>query len=118
LVPGAWLGLVTRPTIMPNDYKSDDMGMGAGDETPSQGSAPEQDSGDQHTVMLSADHFPGGMEPKKGDKLTFCCTADPDSEGNVSGYFEKSGGADDSDDWANDFRKQMSARTGGDEGAE
>ena len=96
-----------RPLFM--DTKSDDMGMGAGDETMSQGMAPADEK--QHEVMLSADNFPEGMAPKNGAKLTFCCTADPDSEGNVSGYFEmSSGGMDDGEDWDSEFKKSMSPR--------
>lgn len=86
------------------DY-SKEMGAAGGGEMPA-GDMPDKGM-DKNTVVLSADHFPKGMVPKDGDKLTFCVMGAPDSEGNVSGYFEASGGGD-MDDWENDFKKEMS----------
>lgn len=112
-----------KAAAMLSEPKGDDMGMGAGDETMDQGMPPEEeygydmDKGDQNTVMLSRDHFPMDMSPKKGQKLTFCVTGNPDSEGNVSGYFE--GGSKDGeakmDDWETEFKDSMSARAESDE---
>jgi hypothetical protein len=70
--------------------------------------APSADT-DKNIVMLSADHFPEGVTPKKGDKLTFCVTEDADSSGNVSGYFDASASpASGGDEWVDDFKKSMS----------
>ena len=90
------------------------MGMGG-----SQDSIPENEEGDggipaaqgeKNVVTLSADHFPPGIKPKDGDKLTFCVTGEPDDEGNVSGYFEASDGGEKSgkEDWDSHFTKSMS----------
>lgn len=87
------------------EYKSDDMGMGAGDETANQGKPPEQES-----VTIPAELM-GGMSPKKGDKMTFCCTGDPDESGGVPGYFESAKG-DGGDDWEKGFMADMSPRNG------
>ena len=87
--------------------------MGA--ETPP-AAAPE--TGDKNTVVLSADHFPEGMSVKDGDKLTFCVTGAPDSEGNVSGYFEAAdAGKPSGEDWEADFRKSMSPTASQEEAA-
>lgn len=98
---------------------NNDSGAGGelGAETPAPASpAPEQ--GEKNTVVLSRDHFPEGMAVKDGDKLTFCVTGEPDSEGNVSGYFEAGGeGKPAEDDWEAGFRKEMSP-TASQEGAE
>lgn len=88
----------------------DKMGMadGNGGDMPNVKPAMD-DSADKNSVMLSSDHFPDGMAPKKGEKLTFCVTGDPDSEGNVMGYFEPMGGKqDDGTSWEDDFKKEMS----------
>ncbi len=61
--------------------------------------APAESGDGKNIVMLSADHFPKGMAPKEGDKITFCVTGQPDSEGNVSGYFESMGGEKPEMDW-------------------
>jgi hypothetical protein len=93
------------------DESENDMGMG-GEAPPAAPESPSAQGGDKNTVVLSADHFPAGMTPKDGDKLTFCVTGPVDSEGNVSGYFE-SGGESGSgmNDWENDFRKSMSPQS-------
>lgn len=87
------------------DTKTDDMGMGAGDETEGQGEMPSN-----QTVMLGPDML-GDIKPKSGDKITFCCTGDPDSEGNVTGYFEMGqSGSGGGENWEDGLRKEMSPR--------
>ena len=88
----------------------DKMGSAGSDGAETPPASPKPDEGSKNVVMLSADHFPKDMTPKDGDKLTFCVTGAPDSEGNVSGYFEPMGGASaDADDGGEaDFRKEMS----------
>lgn len=71
------------------------------------GGMPEK-ADDKNIVMLSADHFPKGMAPKEGDRLTFCVTAAPDTEGNVSGYFEAEGESKPEMDWDAMARKELS----------
>lgn len=95
------------------DSYTDKMGAGNSgqDETPGASDMPKD--GDKQTVMLSADHFPPDMQPKDGMKLTFCVTGDPDSEGNVTGYFEGGDAPDAS--WEKDFRQAMSPRSEGEE---
>ena len=87
---------------MSSDYKSDDMGMGAGDETVDQGKGPL----DKSTVTVDC---PDGMSPKDGDKLTFCCVGEP-SDGKMTGYFESMDGEKEGDDWEKGFMEQMSPR--------
>lgn len=78
--------------------------------------APPPDKGeDKNTVVLSADHFPQGIKPKNGDKLTFCVTGEPDEEGNVSGYFEAGEGKEET--WEDGFRKSMSPTAPAEEAA-
>jgi hypothetical protein len=86
---------------------------------PDYGSEMDKGGGDQNTVMLSRDHFPQDMSPKKGQKLTFCVTGDPDSSGNVAGYFEggSDGGEANMDDWEGDFKRSMSPRAESEEPA-
>ncbi len=71
-------------------------------------------------ISLSSDHFPGGMKPKAGMRLTFCVEGEPHEEGNVMGYFEAGKGdgknpSEGMDDWSKDFRREMSptAKPGG-----
>jgi hypothetical protein len=92
--------------------------MSGGGDSPPADAMPDKGM-DKNTVVLSADHFPQGMSPKEGDKLTFCVTSAADSEGNVSGYFEMGDGMGKSgdDDWEQNFRKSMSP-TAPQEGAE
>jgi hypothetical protein len=95
-----------------------DMGGGEAETAPAAPPSPTSESDGKNTVMLSADHFPSGMAPKDGDKLTFCVTGKPDEEGNVSGYFEPAAGGNKGegmDEWANDFRKSMSPTAPGEE---
>ncbi len=40
----------------------------------------------EDAIILTADMF-GDVQPKEGDRITFCVTKDPDSSGNVTGYF-------------------------------
>ena len=49
------------------------------------------DGDGKNVVSLSADHFPPGMSPKEGDKITFCVTGMGGEDGAVSGYFEGGG---------------------------
>ncbi len=103
----------------------EDMGMGDMGEAgamPAESAGPDMaDHSDmpseKNTVMLSADHFPKGVKLADGAKLTFCVTGNPDSEGNVSGYFEEAGAEEpgregENDDpgngWADDFKRFMS----------
>ena len=87
------------------EYDKMGAGGGGGDMPP----APEAGGEEKNIVMLSADHFPKGMSPKEGDKITFCVTAPPDSEGNVAGYFEGMAGKEDGPDaWEQDFKNEMS----------
>ena len=88
------------------------MGMGGGDAPPENeegdGGIPAA-QGEKNVVTLSAAHFPPGIQPKQGDKLTFCVTVPPDEEGGVSGYFEASGNEKQgTEDWESDFKKSMS----------
>lgn len=74
--------------------------------------SPAPARGEKNTVVLSADHFPAGITPKDGEKLTFCVTGSPDSEGNVSGYFEAGGEAGAGmNDWEQDFKASMSPQS-------
>lgn len=86
------------------------MGMGGGGGAEASDASPPASDG-KKTVMLSADML-GGMQAKSGQKLTFCCTGDPDKDGNVAGYFEPMDGAggDQTESWEDDFRKDQSAR--------
>lgn len=52
---------------------------------------PAEESGESDTVMLSADML-GGIKAKNGDRITFCVKGNPDSEGNITGYFEADSG--------------------------
>lgn len=68
---------------------------------------------DRNMVSLSANHFPPGVKPVAGARLTFCVEGEPDEEGNVMGYFEAGKGdgknpSEGMDDWSKDFRKSMS----------
>ena len=60
----------------------------------------------EDSVILTADMF-GDVQPKEGDRITFCVTKPVDSEGNVTGYFmgEKKGTStkEDSDKWDADM---------------
>lgn len=101
---------------MPDDpFK---MGMGGGDDAPPAGDdaapaaeeAPAADQAEKNVVTLSADHFPPDIKPKDGDKLTFTVTGEPDEQGNVSGYFEATGGdgKPGTKAWESNFKKFMS----------
>lgn len=91
---------------MANEY--DSMGAGGEQDSPP---APAPDGGDKNSVVLSADHFPEGMAPKEGDRLTFCVTGTPDSEGNITGYFERASAPETEEtgkSWEDGVRKKMS----------
>jgi hypothetical protein len=86
--------------------------MGAGESGDAPQAAPMPDDSDKNTVVLSADHFPKGIVPKSGDVLQFHVLGEPDSEGNVSGYFDSDGNPEGGTDaWEEEFKKSMSPTT-------
>lgn len=75
-------------------------------EETSDAESPMEDASEKNTVMLSSDMF-GDVNPTKGARITFCVTSDPDSEGNIAGYFMGDGG-EKKDTWEDGLRSEMS----------
>lgn len=86
-------------------YKSDDMGMGAGEETVDQG----MPSGDKAMVDVTA-LIPPDMNVKDGEVLEFRVHR----QGDVI-MAEYNTGKESEGSWEDDFRKSMSPREGGPE---
>jgi|SRR5208282_6495617 hypothetical protein len=91
------------------DTKPDLGAEGEQDTAPAAPPQPASEQGGKNIVVLSADHFPEGAAVKDGDVLQFHVTGQPDSEGNVSGYFEGAGAADEKEEtWEDMVRREMS----------
>lgn len=89
-------------------YKSDDMGMGAGDETMEQG----MPSGDHARVDVTS-LIPPEMNVKDGEVLEFRVFREGDTIMAEYNYGKEGEGKG---SWEDDFRKEMSPREGGPEG--
>lgn len=85
---------------------------GGGDEGESPG------AGQENSLFLTPDMLPPGMKVDAGDILEFKVLNPSDADGHIEVVYNTGEGAgakkaDTGPDWENDFRKEMSAQTGG-----
>lgn len=96
-------------------YKSDDMGMGAGEKTMDQGMPPETSEGGEHARVDVTSLIPPEMNVKDGEVLEFRVFREGDTI--MAEYnYGKEGEDEGNESWEDDFRKHMSPREGGSEG--